>query len=354
MLALVERYLNAANVERSIDRQGSRGKLVRRTVFILAAAWTATLAAPATAAEQSVTYASAVPLAASLLTPEGKGPFPALVVVHGSGRSDRSNAWARDISEMLVKSGYAVLLTDKRGSGKSGGDWRTASFDDLAADSLAGVAFLKSNPIINARRIGLIGLSQGGRVVPIAAVKSDDVAFVIDLVGDAVSFAEQSLLEIANIGIQQKLSAREREALNRLNLAGGRAVITGQWSEYQQLRKDGLRSSWSKIAAGFPPAGDPVWQFYTKSFAFDPMPYWVLARQPALIVFGEADETDNVAVGESKRRLEFGFSAANKRNYAIKVVNGVGHSLGWKPGVGLDGEATRTIIDWLASNSTPK
>ena len=308
-------------------------------------------AGKAQANEMPIEYKSDVPLAASLLTPEGKGPFPALVIVQGSGASDRSNGWARDIAQMFVDAGYAALLTDKRGSGKSGGDWKSASFDELAGDALAGVAFLKSRPEIDPRRIGLVGLSQGGRVVPIAAAKSADVAFVIDLVGDAVSFAEQSAHEMDNVGRQQGLADSDRKALSALNMAAGRALITGDWSEYGAKRSAALKSSWAEIAKGFPAVGDPIWEFYRKSFKFDPMPYWITLSQPALIVFGEADETDNVAVAESRRRLEFGFRAANKSNYAIHVAPNVGHTLGWKPGQGLDDQVERSIVDWLARNS---
>ena len=321
---------------------------------ILLLAFLMIAAAPAAAAEQSVRYRSDIPLAAALLTPAGPGPFPALVLVQGSGASDRSNGWARDISQMLVKAGYAVLLTDKRGSGASGGDWQTAGFDALADDALAGVAFLKARREIDGRRIGLIGLSQGGRVVPIAAARSSDVAFVVNLVGDAVSFAEQSAHEMANVGKQQGLSEADQAALRALNLAAGRALISGDWTDYAQRRSAALGSGWGKIAAGFPKVGDPIWQFYRKSFTFDPMPYWSVLPQPALIVFGEADEADNVAVAESKRRLEFGFGAAGKKNYAIRVIPGVGHTLGWKPGEGLATPARAAIVDWLAGNSTAK
>ena len=310
-------------------------------------------AAPAVAAEHSVRYQSSVSLAAALLIPDGSGSFPALVLVQGSGASDRSNPWARDIAQMLVRAGYAVLLTDKRGTGQSGGDWRNADFHDLAADTLAGVDFLKRDPRIDHRRIGVIGLSQGGRVVPVAAAKSADIAFVVNLAGDAISFAEQSAHEMDNVGRQQGLPPEERAALNELNLTAGRAMLSGDWTEYRRLRESALKTSWAKIAAGFPPVGDPVWQFYAKSFAFDPMPYWITLRQPVLVLFGEADEQDNVAVAESRRRLEFGFGAAGKRNHAIKVLPGMGHTLGWRRGIGLGVDAEKVIIDWLASNSHP-
>lgn len=299
--------------------------------------------------ETSVTYRSGeIELAAAFLVPEGPGPFPAAVIVQGSGASDRTNAWARAIAETLAESGLAVLLTDKRGSGRSGGDWQTAGFDELATDALAGVAFLAARPEIDARRIGIAGLSQGGRIVPIAAARSDSVAFVINLVGDAVSFGEQSAHEMRNIARQAGLDeAMTREVL-QLNAAAGRALLTGDWSDYRRLREAGLRAPWARIAEGFPPPGAPIWTFLGKVADFDPMSYWILVRQPVLIVYGAEDERDNVAVSESVRRLLFGFGQVGKRNYRLVVVPGVGHNLGL--GSNADdgpGAAAEAIRDWL-------
>ena len=93
--------------------------------------------------ETELTYTNGeVQLAGVLLGPTEAGTYPAAVLLQGSGTSDRSNGWARLIAETFVTKGIAVLLTDKRGSGLSKGDWRTSSFDDLARDGLAGIEAL--------------------------------------------------------------------------------------------------------------------------------------------------------------------------------------------------------------------
>lgn len=323
-------------------------------LFILALSLgLADAAAAARPSEESVVYRSGgIELAALLLRPDRPGRHPAVVIAQGSGESDRTNVWARAIADMLVESGLAVLLTDKRGSGGSGGDWRSAGFDELAADALAGVGYLASRPEIDASRIGLAGLSQGGRVVPVAAARSEVVAFVLNLSGDAVSFAEQSAHEMTNIARQAGLPGPLQAEVLRLNGAAGRALLTGDWAEYGRLREAGIASAWAPVARGFPPVGDPVWTFYAKAFAFDPMPYWTLVRQPALIVYGERDEADNVAVAESVRRLRFGLSQSGKANYEIVVLPGVGHALGWTPGGGFPEPTVAAIGSWLTANVT--
>ena len=300
--------------------------------------------------EIPVTYRSEMPLAASLLLPEATGPVPAVVIVQGSGSVDRTNAWSRAVADVMVEAGFAVLLTDKRGSGQSGGDWRTAGFEELAEDALAGVGFLKVRSEIDGSRIGIVGLSQGGRVIPVAAARSRDVAFVVNIVGDAVSFAEQSMHEMANVARQMELG-EHRDAILALNAALGRGLLSGDLSEYAEMRNAALQSPWAKLAQGFPAADSPVLTFFRKVMTFDPMPYWIMVRQPTLVLYGAEDEQDNVAVEESVRRLQFGFRNAGKTNYRIAVLPGLGHDLGWRNGGGkLAPAAADTLANWLRTN----
>jgi pimeloyl-ACP methyl ester carboxylesterase len=267
-------------------------------------------------------------LAAELRLPTGNGPHPAAVIIQGSGTSDRSNAWASQIAGELVGRGLAVLLTDKRGSGASGGDWRQAGFDELARDALAGVEYLRTREEIDPERVGLVGLSQGGWVAPIAATLSERVAFVIVVSGATVSFAEQSMVEMGNTARQAGLAETHVQEVLALNKAAAKYLLTGEWSQYAAARNRALTTPWSPIAAGFPASPDlPIWTFLRKSAAFDPMPYWLLLSQPVLVVYGADDERDNVPVAESVRRLEHGFAKVLKRNYRTVVVPGAGHSL---------------------------
>ena len=269
----------------------------------------------------------ALPLAALLMLPPSESPVAGAVILQGSGTSDRTNGWARGIAEVLVESGVAVLLTDKRGSGASGGDWRLAGFDDLAADALAGVKLLRNRPEIDPQRVGLVGLSQGGWVAPLAAARSDEVAFVIDISGAAVSFAEQSFLEMANTARQAGLPEEQVREVVELNRATAEYMTTGDWDRYRRAREKGLASPWREIAAGFPGAPDlPIWTFLRSVAAYDPLPYWLLLTEPVLVLYGAEDERDNVPVAESVRRLEYVFRSVEKTNYQIVVIPGAGHS----------------------------
>ncbi len=276
-----------------------------------------------------VTYESGpVTLAALWMLPRSEAAVPAAVIAQGSGASDRTNRWAREVAGELVRNGLAVLLTDKRGSGASGGDWRIASFDDLAADALAGVEWLRNRPEIDSRRVGIVGLSQGGQVAPLAAARSEDVAFVVNVSGKAVGFAEGTFVEMANTARRAGLADRDVQEVIGLNLAAARYLTTGNWEQYARARQRALGTGAREIAEGFPASADePIWTFYRSVVAYDPLAYWVQVTQPVFVVYGEEDEHDNVPVNESVRRLEHAFRSVKKANYRILVVPGAGHGI---------------------------
>lgn len=278
---------------------------------------------------EDVTYGPAeLTLAAELMLPAGEGPFPAAVILQGSGPSDRDNGWARAIAEVLRDEGLAVLLTDKRGSGKSAGDWRSAGFGELAADALAGVKYLRTRSDVAADRVGLVGLSQGGWVAPVAASsRPGDAAFVINVSGAAVSFAEQSTFEMVNTSRQAGLTPEQTAVVVELQRLASRYLATGDWEPYAKRREEAMATEWGQIARGFP--GEPdaaVWKFLRRVAAFDPMVYWLAVEAPTLVLYGADDEKDNVPVAESVRRLEFAFSTVGKDNARITVIPGAGHA----------------------------
>jgi len=120
-------------------------------------------------------------LAGMLIIPEGEGPFPVAVIIHGSGTSARDSKWYLTVAKHLQDDGIAVLLPDKRGSEKSAGEWRGASFEDLAGDTIAAIDFVKAQDLFEYSYIGLVGMSQGGWIAPLTATMSEDVSFVVSM-----------------------------------------------------------------------------------------------------------------------------------------------------------------------------
>ena len=136
-----------------------------------------------------------IELAGTLTIPEGSGPFPAAVLVSGSGPQDRDETlvghkpfWV--IADHLTRRGIAVLRYDDRGTAASGGDFASATTDDFAADALAALHALQADTRIDPLRIGIIGHSEGGIVAPIAAAQDHGVAYAVLLAGTGVNGGE--------------------------------------------------------------------------------------------------------------------------------------------------------------------
>lgn len=161
-------------------------------LFVVACAARAELAAaPAPRSEEISFRSGPVLLAGTLHLPAGPGRHPALVALHSASGGTRDfHAYAHLATE-LPGAGFAVLLFDRRGAGRSGGDAGSATFEDLAADALAAVSFLETRAEIDPARIGVWGVSQGGWLGPLAASHSKDVAFVVSVSGPGVSPARQ-------------------------------------------------------------------------------------------------------------------------------------------------------------------
>jgi len=135
--------------------------------------------------------AAGITLAATLTAPPGKGPFPAVVLITGSGPHDRDESIMGHkpflvLADYLTRKGIVVLRADKRGFAKSTGNFATATMVDFATDADAGVAYLRTRPEVDPHRIGLIGHSEGGIVAPMAAARNSDVAFIVMMAGSGV------------------------------------------------------------------------------------------------------------------------------------------------------------------------
>jgi dipeptidyl aminopeptidase/acylaminoacyl peptidase len=143
--------------------------------------------------ERATLPSGGIRLAARLLLPPGRGPFPAVVIVPGSvpAHADTYDLWAL----FFASRGFAVLSYDKRGIGASTGRYVRAATDAnlraLAGDALAGVDWLRRRHDIDATRIGLSGGSQAGWTIAIAAARSSHVRFAALQSGPAMSVGRQ-------------------------------------------------------------------------------------------------------------------------------------------------------------------
>ncbi|NNE66229.1 MAG: alpha/beta fold hydrolase [Pyrinomonadaceae bacterium] len=255
-------------------------------------------------------------LAALLFVPEGDGPFPAVVIVHGSGTSSRDNGWYLTLTDYLQTNGIIVLLPDKRGSEKSGGNWRNSSLEDLATDTISAIDYLKKQKEVPVSSIGIVGMSEGGRIAPIIANESSDVAFVVNVVGGALSSHDQLFYE-ENYNVQE------------MGFLPGISNIVSYFSTYSLIY---LRQK----------------EFWDAVGDFDPVPHWEKVSTPALVLYGKKDTNVNSAA--SARLL----NGLKKQNITVKVFEGSGHPLEDPVGTGnsiFRIDALNEIGDFVKTNS---
>ena len=166
-----------------------------------------------------------VRLAGTILLPPGDGPFPAVVLVTGSGPQDRNEELLGHkpflvIADYLAQHGIASLRYDDRGFAKSTGKFADGTSADFADDAESAVRFLRTQPGIAPDRVGIIGHSEGGLIAPMVAARSRDVAFIVLLAGpgipgDSMLLLQGSLIAVAS-GVPPAAVKRSDETKRRL------------------------------------------------------------------------------------------------------------------------------------------
>jgi len=173
-----------------------------------------------------------IKLAGTLTTPNGKGKFPTVVLVSGSGPQDRDETIMGHkpfllVADYLTKNGFAVLRYDDRGVAKSEGEFSTATIHDFASDTNAAIAFLKKHKHVDSKKIGILGHSEGGIVAQIIAANNKELAFIISMAGSAIA--------IDKLMITQKIEMERAMGVPELALKINERVF-GEM--YNVLKKD--------------------------------------------------------------------------------------------------------------------
>jgi hypothetical protein len=238
--------------------------------------------------EEVAIRTGAARLAGTLTLPRGGGPYPAVVLITGSGPQDRNDTasghrpflvWA----DYLTRRGFAVLRTDDRGVGGSAGRLLDSTEEDLAGDVLAQVSFLRGRREIDARRIGLMGHSEGAVVGPIAAARSKDVAFLVLLAGPAIP-GEQILFAQAE-RVARVLGAPEEVARQRREVEEKLVALARAGASAAQLRK-ALPGATQQFGRQIDVAASRWFRFILD---YDPRPVLQRLGCPVLALYGGVD-----------------------------------------------------------------
>ena len=237
----------------------------------------------------------------------GPGPYPAVILVSGSGQQDRDETIAGHkpflvIADALSRAGIAVMRYDDRGVGASAVDdpdlVANATTEDFASDTAAVLAAVRGHARIDESRVGLIGHSEGGLIAGLVAADDPDIACVVLLAspgvkGEALMNRQMTLAHNAfELTIEQRQALAEATARLHAAVAGGatRAVIAeraGAVIDHEieaGLKPEAARASAIEVAADF---YDSAWMRYF--LAHDPGPTLARSSCPLLAMNGSLD-----------------------------------------------------------------
>ena len=287
----------------------------------------AAVAAPAPYTTRTLAIAAErATLAATLFVPRGsRVRMPAVLLLQGSSTNLRSDY--RFYADQFARAGFVVLAFDKRGNGESTGDYRRASYDDLVFDARDAFDTLAAQPEVDARRVGVWGLSQGAFLVPrVAEHLTPGPAFVVAVSAPGVPISEtaayQDSLRVAWAGFPVPAAARAATAHRQVASAlRSHASADSIAALFASVADEPWRRSTSLPRT--PPAGDELRGWYWYGRTLDPVEWWRRLRVPVLLVYGQSDEL--VPARESAARLERTLRDAGHPDVTLRTYAGANH-----------------------------
>lgn len=265
-----------------------------------------------------------VVLKGKLLIPDGAARRPAFVLAHGSGPATRNMGI---FDSFLAHQGAAVLAFDKRGVGGSTGNWQAASFEDLAADVLAGVEFLKKRADIDPERIGILGGSQGGWIGSLAAAKSDAVKFLVVVCGSGVTVAEN---------VTHEAEGRMRDGnLGEADIQEGKtfarkifeAASNGaSWEAITELKKQANGKPWAPFIFLYnAPQNSVQWNWFKLNGNVNPSVILPAVKCPVLWYL--ADHDWNVPSKISESAINEALKRGGNKDFVVKTFSPAAHMM---------------------------
>jgi pimeloyl-ACP methyl ester carboxylesterase len=276
--------------------------------------------------------APGVTLAGTLTVPPGRGPFPAAILITGSGPEDRDETVFGHkpfavLADHLTRAGIAVLRYDDRGTAASTGDFAGATSADFATDANAAFAFLHARPGIDRHAIGFVGHSEGGLIAPLAGRDNPDVAFFVLLAGPGTPTPQLMEAQRRALGRSQGMSDADLDRTAPIqNVFYAAAASDGDRETVAARLRAALTDDMLRTA-GLPPAerermalaaAEPWFRYFAR---YDPRPALAAIRVPVLAINGSLDRQvvarDNLA----------GIAAAlaGHRDVTVRELPGLNH-----------------------------
>ena len=259
------------------------------------------------------------------------GPFPAVVLLTGSGPEDRNETIFNHqpfavLADYLTRHGIAVLRFDDRGVGQSGGTQQGLTSADYTTDAQAALAWLRAQPGIRKNQVGLIGHSEGGTAAIGAAGQAAGPDFIVLLAGPAVAGDELIVQQSLALARLQTTDAGQLAAIEKQQRSMTRII--------QQTPDDAHARA--QLGALYNPTNDPntaaamesqysvmVSPFYRHLLADRPAQTLANVHCPVLALGGSNDR--QVPATMNLAATAAGLKTAGNRDVTVKELPGLNH-----------------------------
>lgn len=288
---------------------------------------------------EDVSYPNAaapgVTLAATLTIPDQATPYPAVILISGSGANDRNEDIMMHqpfavIADYLSRHGVAVLRFDDRGVKGSTGNHAMATSADFATDALAGLLYLKGRNDLKISKIGMLGHSEGGVIAPMAAIQSADVAFIVMLAGTGVRgdklLTEQTELVLRSNGTPEDEIKKGRASNEKLyeiivkSKSSKQARKKLESSMRQSVEKGDSAMSDAQMKAIISQINNVWFRYFLKH---DPAPVLEQVHCPVLAINGDKDI--QVSATQNLPTIEAALKKAGNPDVTIRLFPGLNH-----------------------------
>jgi dienelactone hydrolase len=265
-----------------------------------------------------------VKLSGTLTLPNGSGPFAATLRIAGAGPLTRVTT----ADEYSAYQGVAFFSYDKRGTGKSTGDWRGTSVKDLTDDARAALTMLKNRSDIDANRLSIGAGSEGAWPAAVLVHENPSLAGIALYAGPVLPYLDEFLAEVraslindgfSGVALEEAV-AFEKDVHNVIKRTGLRT--DADWTEYENLVAAHKNEKWISDVTSWP-RNDRRWTKFLAMASFDPTEVWGTTRVPILALYGGKDI--NVPAMANVAALQAFVAQSRNPDVVIKVFPDANH-----------------------------
>lgn len=282
-------------------------------------------------AKEEITFQSGpFKIVGDLVVPEGNGPFPVVLFVHGDGPNSRtSGVTYPPIMERMHRAGFATFAWDKPGTGASTGQIDRGRLEEQRTQIvLDAIEVMKARPDIDSNRVGLWGISQAGYVMPRVLSKSRDVAFMIAVSCPGVAGVEQGAYLVSAqaicAGVSREVADRMRRILSEIE----KAQTYDEYVEYKN-QLDSMPGIEAASIFGYRRGPRPKDEWHPPNpegaYFWDPIGVIEKTTIPVLAVFGERDTQIDPFQGAQAYREAL--TRAGNRHFRVELIPGSDHNI---------------------------